>query len=157
MLGKQSINTTAFHLQSNDMVERCNGQLKAALWARMEWPDHLPWVLFVTSSAPKEDSTISSAELMSSTTLSLPEFIQSAEPKAEQFLEKLQKLEMPATYICRGGRQASISLDGGEDSHVYSTSDIGEPFPAPSVHRPGKPNFSTCRSVAARRLCRWTA
>jgi len=65
-------------------------------------------------SAPKEDSTISSAELMSSTTLSLPEFIQSAEPKAEQFLEKVRKLEMPATDLCRGGRQASISPDGGQ-------------------------------------------
>jgi hypothetical protein len=63
-------------------------------------------------SAPKEDST--SAELMFGTTLSLPEFIQSAEPKAEQFLEKVRKLEMPATDLCQGGRQASSSLDGGQ-------------------------------------------
>jgi hypothetical protein len=129
MLGVQRINTTAYHLQSNGMGERCNGQLKAALWARLtstECPDHLPWVLFVLRSAPQEDSTISSAELMSGTTLSLPEFIQSAEPKAEQFLEKVRKLKKPATDICRGGHQASISLDEGQPS-VHQTLGIGCP------------------------------
>jgi hypothetical protein len=51
MLGVQIIN--------NGMVERCYGQLKAALWARLEsieWPDHLSWVLLGLRSAPKEDS-----------------------------------------------------------------------------------------------------
>jgi transposase InsO family protein len=48
MLGVQTINTTANHPQSNAMVERCHGQLKATLWVWLpntEWPDHLPWVL----------------------------------------------------------------------------------------------------------------
>ncbi len=33
LLGVQLINTTAYHPQSNGMVERCHGQLKAALRA----------------------------------------------------------------------------------------------------------------------------
>ncbi len=86
-------------------------------------------------SAPKEDSTISSAELMSSTTLSLPEFIQSAEPKAEQFLEKVRKLEMPATDLCRGGRQASISPDGGQPRVHQTWGSLSLPL-CTSVHRP---------------------
>jgi hypothetical protein len=68
----------------------------------MEYPDHLPWVpvLLGLSSAPKKDSAFSSAELMFDTTLSLPaEFIQSAEPPAEQSLEKQRVMEMPATRL----------------------------------------------------------
>ena len=74
LLGAQLITTTAYHPQSNGMVERCHGQLKAALRARLastEWPEHLPWVLLGLRTAPKEDSAISSAELMFGTPLSL--------------------------------------------------------------------------------------
>ncbi len=44
MLGLQVINTTAYHPQSNGMVERCHGQLKTDLLAPLastEWPEHL--------------------------------------------------------------------------------------------------------------------
>jgi hypothetical protein len=102
MLGVQLINTTAYHPQSNSMVERCHGQLKAAMWARLdstEWPNHLPWVLLGLRSAPKEESDISSAELMFGKAMSLSaEFTQCAEPPAEQFLEKQRRMDMPATH-----------------------------------------------------------
>jgi hypothetical protein len=94
MLGVKLINTTAYHPQSILHVERCHAQLKAAMRPRLVstvWPDHLCLVLLGLRSAPKEESAISSAELMFGTTLSPPaEFIQRAEPPAEQFLEKLQ-------------------------------------------------------------------
>ena len=67
----------------------CHGLLKAALRARLacaECPEHLPWVLLGLRSAPKEDSAVSSAELM----FTVQHNIQSAEPPAEQFLEKLR-------------------------------------------------------------------
>ncbi|MFN9979825.1 MAG: DDE-type integrase/transposase/recombinase, partial [bacterium] len=63
----QHITTTAFHPCSNGMVERCHRQLKDALRARSaanDWPDHLPWVLLGLRAAPKEDSAISSAEMV---------------------------------------------------------------------------------------------
>jgi hypothetical protein len=124
LLGVQLINTTAYHPQSNGMVERCHGQLKAALqaWlASREWPEHLPWVLLGLSTAPKEDSAISSAELMFGMLLSLPaEFIQDAEPPAEHFLERLRGMEMPATspltYAEVAAKPPTALM---EASHVY--------------------------------------
>jgi len=71
----QHITTTAFHPCSNGMVERCHRQLKDALRARSaanDWPDHLPWVLLGLRAAPKEDSAISSAEMVLGDPLVLP-------------------------------------------------------------------------------------
>jgi transposase InsO family protein len=124
LLGVQLITTTAYHPQSNGMVERCHGQLKAALRARLagtQWPEHLPWVLLGLRTAPKEDSAISSAELMFGTALSLPaEFLSSAEPPAEEFLEKLREADMPATrpptYAEMAARPPQALF---EASHVY--------------------------------------
>jgi hypothetical protein len=74
-LGISHITTTAYHPQANGMVERAHRQLKDALRARLvggDWPLHLPWVLFGLRAAPKEDSAISSAELVFGEPLILP-------------------------------------------------------------------------------------
>jgi len=55
------------HPQSNGMVERTPGQLKAAWTARLtgsRWPEHLPWVLLGLRTAQKKDSSILAAELV---------------------------------------------------------------------------------------------
>ncbi len=87
------------HPQYNGMVERTHGQLKAALRARLagsRGPEHLPWVLLGLQTAPKEDSSVSAAELMYRAALALPaEFLSTAEPPATDFLKKLQQVEMP--------------------------------------------------------------
>jgi hypothetical protein len=124
LLGVQLINTTAYHPHSNGMVERCHGQLKAALraWlASTEWPEHLPWVLLGLRAAPKEDSAISSAEMMLGKLLSLPaEFIQDADPPAEHFLERLRGMEMPATSpLTYAEVAAKPPMALMEASHVY--------------------------------------
>ena len=57
------------------MVERVHRQIKDALRARgagLEWHSHLPWVLLGLRAAPKEDSAVSSAELVLGTPLILP-------------------------------------------------------------------------------------
>ena len=67
--------TTAYHPQANGMVERSHRQLKDALKARTagaDWPSHLPWGLLGLRAAPKEDSSISSAELLYGAPLVLP-------------------------------------------------------------------------------------
>jgi transposase InsO family protein len=91
-LGIQHITTTAFHPQSNGMVERSHRQLKDALRACLagnEWPLHLPWVLLGLRAAPKEDTAVSSAELVFGASVSLPgQFLASSEPPAEAFLEQ---------------------------------------------------------------------
>jgi len=93
-LGILHISTTAYHPQSNGMVERSHRQLKNSLRARLaanDWPDHLPWVLLGLRAAPKEDANVSSAELVYGTPLSLPgEFVQGKEPPAAEFLSRMQ-------------------------------------------------------------------
>jgi cleavage and polyadenylation specificity factor subunit 1 len=86
--------TTAFHPQSNGMVERAHRQLKDALRARAaghDWPSHLLWVLLGLRTAPKEDSNISSAELCLGAPLTLPgEFIAGPEPPPQEFVDSLR-------------------------------------------------------------------
>ena len=78
-LGAEHILTTAYHPQSNGMVERFHRQLKEALRARgcgAAWMNHLPWVLLGLRAAPKEDSAISAAEAVYGEQLNLPGQVQ---------------------------------------------------------------------------------
>jgi len=62
-LGIKHVLTTAYHPQSNGMVERMHRQVKDALCAQVAgpaWHSHLPWVLMGLRAAPKEDSAVSS-------------------------------------------------------------------------------------------------
>jgi hypothetical protein len=124
LLGVKHVQTTAYHPQSNGMMERTHGQLKAALRARLagsRWPEHLPWVLLGLRTAPKEDSGISAAELVYGAALALPaEFLSAAEPPAAEFLQKLQQVEIPATrplsYAEVAAKPPAALLQA---SHVY--------------------------------------
>jgi transposase InsO family protein len=74
-LGITHTTTTAYHPQSNGLVERAHRQLKEGLKTRLashEWPAHLPWVLLGMRTSPKDDSAISSAELVYGVPLVLP-------------------------------------------------------------------------------------
>jgi transposase InsO family protein len=65
-LGIKHTMTTAFHPQSNGLVERVHCRLKDALKARLaaaNWPDHLPWVLLGLRASPREDLGLSAAEM----------------------------------------------------------------------------------------------
>jgi transposase InsO family protein len=101
LLGIKHVQTTAYHPQSNGMVERTHGQLKAALRARLagsRWPEHLPWVLLGLRAAPKEDNGVSVTELVYRAVLVLPaEFLSTAKPLATEFLKKFQQVKIPAT------------------------------------------------------------
>ncbi len=74
-LGITHHTTIAYHPASNGMVERVHRQVKEALQARAaqnDWPAHLPWVLLSLRAAPKEDSRVSSAELVYGARLNIP-------------------------------------------------------------------------------------
>jgi hypothetical protein len=74
-MGIKHVLTTAYHPQSNGIVELVHRQLKDALRARgagPAWYSHLSWVLMGLRAAPKEDSAVSSAELVTGTPLVLP-------------------------------------------------------------------------------------
>ena len=94
-LGIEQLNTTAYHPQSNGMVERAHLQLKNALKARLAgvaWPEHLPWVLLGLRSAPKEDSGISSAELVYLAPLTLPgQLAADLEAPLEPLIQRLRR------------------------------------------------------------------
>ena len=64
-LGATLHHTTAFHPQSNGILERYHRVLKASLRARLKgpnWSAALPWVLLGLRTTPKEDSNISPAD-----------------------------------------------------------------------------------------------
>ncbi len=66
-LGIQHISTTAYHAQANGTVEQFHHQLKDSLRARLcgpGWVSHLQWVLLGLRAAPREDSGLSSAEMV---------------------------------------------------------------------------------------------
>ena len=75
LLGTKFHHTTAYHPQSNGLVERFHRHLKGALRARLSgpnWIDELPWVLLGIRTAPKEDLGCSSAELVYGAPLTVP-------------------------------------------------------------------------------------
>ncbi len=85
---------TAYHLQSNGLVERFHRHLKEALQARCAGPDwlsHLPWVLLGIRSAVPLEGGPSPAEAVMGCQPILPgEFLATGEPPLEEFLEKIQ-------------------------------------------------------------------
>ncbi len=65
LLNIQHSPTTAYHPQSNGLVERFHRRLKDALRSRAataDWNDHLPWVLLGIRTAFRENSEISPTE-----------------------------------------------------------------------------------------------
>lgn len=74
-LGMKLHHTTAFHPQSNGLVERFHRSLKASLRARLNsanWMNELPWVMLGLRTIPKEDVGISSAEMVYGMPLTVP-------------------------------------------------------------------------------------
>ena len=75
LLGSNSVRTTAYHPQSNGLVERFHRQLKASFKAQPEphrWTEHLPLVRRGIRATVKEDVGCTPAELVYGTTLRLP-------------------------------------------------------------------------------------
>jgi transposase InsO family protein len=67
--------TTAYHLQSNGLVERFHRRLKDALRASAtaaDWHDHLPWVMLGVRATFGKNSDFSIAKTVFGTQLVLP-------------------------------------------------------------------------------------
>ena len=74
-IGAKVHHTTAYHPQSNGLVERFHRSLKAALRARLtnaDWINELPWVMLGLRTAPKQDMGVSVAEMVFGAPLTIP-------------------------------------------------------------------------------------
>ena len=103
LLGIQLHHTTAYHPQSNGLVERFHRHLKASLRARLtgpNWTADLPWVLLGIRSAPKEDLGCSSAELVYGTPLTVPgEFFPTQNSQVDHHSHMQQLREQVRSYV----------------------------------------------------------
>ena len=119
-LGIQHLMTTAYHPQSNGMVERFHRQLKQSLRARASgatWLSHLPWVLLGLRAAPKEESNVSSAEAVYGMTLMLPHQAQTERAVGTRSGPETPPPGIPLRAATLSDKQENSILK--EATHVY--------------------------------------
>jgi hypothetical protein len=144
LLGIKHQMSTAFHPQSNGLVERAHRRLKEALKAKLaggDWPSHLPWILLGLRSSPREDSGLSMAELVYGSALNLPgSLVTAAEPPPELFGQQLR-----STVPCVATRQPPESPSAAsppksllEADFVYVRSPPAAPALSPAYRGPYK-------------------
>jgi cleavage and polyadenylation specificity factor subunit 1 len=94
LLSIQHTQTTAYHPQSNGLVERFHRRLKDALQARAagaDWHAHLPWIMLGVRSAWREDAEFTPAEAVFGSQPVLPgQFLSAPEPPSPTFLQEFQ-------------------------------------------------------------------
>jgi hypothetical protein len=94
LLAIKHTQTTAYHPQSNGLVERFHRRMKDALRARAagaDWFVHLPWVMMGIRTAWREGSDFSPSEAVFGSQLVLPgQFLSTPEPPSPSFLQDFQ-------------------------------------------------------------------
>ena len=123
-LGARLHRTTAYHPQSNGLVERFHRSLKAALRARLTspaWMEELPWVMLGLRTAPKEELGVSVAEMVYGAPLTVPgSFVGPASsPEAAEHLLRMRQVAgrlVPAPDAWHGvpGSALDRTLDDAE-------------------------------------------
>ena len=104
LLGAEKTRTTAYHPQSNGIVERWHRSLKAALMTRLKynskWFEELPTVLMGLLSAIRTDTNTSAAQLTYGQALRLPgDFITPSSPTINMDQDFIQRLHRSITAL----------------------------------------------------------
>jgi transposase InsO family protein len=150
-LGMAYHQTSAYHPQANGLVEHFHRQLKDALRARLcglDWAEHLPWVLLGLRAAPKEDSAVSSAELVLGSQLVLPgQFLDAPDWP----LQDLGRVRQQMAAFHSSSRRSWCTSGWGPASLLCSLSTRGH---IESSGRARRCSWSTLAAVLSR--SRWT-
>jgi len=146
--------TTAYHPASNGMVERAHRQVQEALRARAaqnDWPAHLPWVLLGLRVAPKEDSGVSSAEMVYGARLNIPgQFLLDEEvpgDKMAAYMKEFPPLPLPARKLTGPATTSTVPDHLMTARYVYvrrggQGTPLAPPYSGPyQVLRPGEKVF----------------
>jgi hypothetical protein len=95
MLNISHKQTTAYHPESNNAIERLHCRLKDALCTRAgtaTWPEELPFVLLGLRAQPREDTGLSPVEAVFSAQIVLPnEFLQNDELSVDTIVKNFSK------------------------------------------------------------------
>ena len=142
-LGAKLHRTTAYHPQSNGLVERFHRSLKAALRARLtssSWMDDLPWVMLGLRTAPKDDMGASVAEMVYGASLTVPgTFVAPSNgPEASVHLQRMRDIAgrlVPAPDVWHGTRPAKPCARLSEAEFVFVRRDASHGPLADTVYR----------------------
>ena len=146
MLGAQHSSTTAYHPQSNGMVERFHRQLKASLMSLSDknsnWISDLPLVMLGIRTSVKEDLHLSTAQMVFGECLRIPNaFFPDSMPSAEtkeMYIANLQKRIADLIFISpdwHGNFGKDLPLKGLQNcTHVF----VYESAVKTSLQRPYK-------------------
>lgn len=140
-LGIQRTRTTAYHPQSNGIIERWHRTLKAALTARLQdnnkWTRELPTVLLGLRAAIKEDIGYSAAELLYNQALRLPGELYGERTStftSSQFHNDLTDAMHRSQEQRKSSKPTYIQKDINTCTHVFIRND--------AVHKPLTPNYN---------------
>jgi hypothetical protein len=136
--------TTVYNPHSNGMVDRVHRQIKDALQGEAPaWHCHLPCVLMGLHAAPKADSAVSSAELVTGLPLILPGQLLHV-LRCRCLLRSSHQYASPYLMVSKGAKTLTVQVGQRQETiymdrlKAHTGSSPVEPAEAASRGRPPK-------------------
>ena len=146
LLGVCKIRTTAYHPQSNGLIERWHRSLKNALTARLtdrlDWANELPTVMLGLRSALRTDTGFSAAELIYGQPARLPsDFFQQSQDNVShhEYIKHLRKTFStmnPQMRSASDNRKIFVNKDLKACTHVFIRNEMLKKSLTPTYEGP---------------------